>query len=122
MKDKHRLGVFFLTLLLLTGCATTEKFARYEGRALKFGIPLYQGVPPENYTYKSLGYIKGEYKNNLFDGAAYIISKALENLANNAKLIGANAVIKIKGHSKGLSFYYDGEAVIFDNLPIAPNN
>lgn len=94
------------------------RFARIKGRALKFGIPLYQGIPPEVYSYKSLGDVVGEYKAKfLFDSAASTMSNALENLADKAKELGANAVIKIKSSTTGFSFTYEGEAVIFDELP-----
>jgi uncharacterized protein YbjQ (UPF0145 family) len=64
-----------------------------------------------------LGIIKGEYKSTFFDSAASTISKALEDLANKAKDMGANAVIKIEPKSSFSSFTYTGEAVIFDKIP-----
>jgi uncharacterized protein YbjQ (UPF0145 family) len=45
----------------------------------------------------------------------------MEDMVNNAKAIGANAVINIKGEAeKGFfnrAYHYTGEAVIFDRLP-----
>lgn len=46
-----------------------------------------------------------------------IASSALENIANNAKSMNANAVIKTKLHIEGSLYYYDGEAVAFDVMP-----
>ena len=84
---------------------------------MRYGIPLYESVPPKEYTYKSLGNMKGEYKSTFMDSAGDTISKALENLANKAKSAGANAVIKIEGKTSSSGFIYEGEAVIFDKLP-----
>lgn len=112
-----------ITLLLLicfslsTVAFAERKFSRYKGRALQFGISLYQGVPPEKYVYKSLGNVRGEYKSGFFDSAVYTISNALEDLANKAKEIGANAVIKIEPRKEGNTFIYEGEAVVFETLP-----
>lgn len=114
--NKKQLILACVAVFLLYGCASGE-FARYKGRALKFGIPVYQGAPPQEYSYKSLGYVKGEYKRRFFDDTAFSISNALENMANNAKSMDANAVIKVKLHTEGSLVYYDGEAVIFDKLP-----
>lgn len=97
--------------------ASAGGFARYKGKALSLDIPIYEGTPLSQYPYRSLGYVKGEYGGGFFDTAASTIFKALKNLADNAKMMGANAVIKVKGHSKGLAFSYDGEAVIFDSIP-----
>lgn len=115
MKIVKRILIVFLCLSLF-GCASSG-FARYKGRALDFGIPIYQGEPTQEYPYKSLGYVKGEYKKGFFDDAGYIASKALENMANNAKSMGANAVINTKPHNESSVFCYDGEAVVFDVLP-----
>jgi len=106
-----------LLCLCLLGAAPSG-FARFKGRALKFAVPTYQGEPPQEYTYKSLGYVKGEYKGNMLDGAVSIMSKTLEKLASNAKEMGANAVIKVKYNTAGIkAAFYDGEAVVFDKMP-----
>ena len=112
------LKILFIVLLCLglIGCATSG-FSRFEGRALKFGISIYQGEPPQQYSYRSLGYVRGEYKKEFFDNVGFAISNALENMANNAKSMGANAVIKTKLHIEGSPHYYDGEAVIFNVMP-----
>ena len=115
MKILKRILVVLLCLGLV-GCATNG-FGRFKGRALKFGIPIYQGEPPQEYPYQSLGYVKGEYKIGFFDDAAFSMSNALENMANNAKSMNANAIIKAKLHTEGSLCYYDGEAVVFDVLP-----
>lgn len=106
----------FLLCLGLIGCATSG-FARFKGRALDLGIPIYQGEPSPEYSYKSLGYVRGEYKKRFFDDVAFIMSNALEDMANNAKSMNANAVIKTKMHNEGSLVYYDGEAVVFDVMP-----
>ena len=61
--------------------------------------------------------MKGEYKKGLLDDVGLSISNALENMANNAKSMNANAVIKTKLHTEGSLYYYDGEAVVFDVMP-----
>lgn len=109
-------ALIVLLCLGLVGCATTG-FARFKGRALKFAVAIYQGEPPQEYPYSSLGYVKGEYKSGFFDDAGYSISNALENMASNAKAIGANAVIKTKLHTEGSLCVYDGEAVVFNVIP-----
>lgn len=110
------LSVVFLCICLI-GCAT-GKFARYRGRALRLGIPIYQGVPPQEYSYKSLGYVEGEYKMGFWArGVVVAVFNALEDMANNAVSVGANAVIKVKLSSVGRTYYYTGEAVIFDKFP-----
>lgn len=113
---KKYLILFSLIVLIVSGCATSG-FARFKGRALKFGIPIYQGEPSLDYPYKSLGYVKGEYKKRFFDDVVFSMSNALENMANNAKAMDANAVIKTKLHTEGNLYYYNGEAVIFDIMP-----
>jgi len=109
------IGLLFVSFL--SGCATSNAFGRYKGRALKFEIPLYQGTPPPEYTYKSLGPVKGEYKSTWLDDVGFSMSNALENLAKNAKETQANAVIKVQLNVKARVYTYDGEAVIFDNIP-----
>ncbi|KAF0132542.1 MAG: hypothetical protein FD145_1629 [Candidatus Saganbacteria bacterium] len=101
-------------------CANEVKFSRFKGKALELKIPIYEGLPPENCSYKSLGHVTGEYKTErvfLKEGVVVIIFKALSNLADNATAQGANAVINVKGQKKGSGFIYTGEAVIFDTLP-----
>lgn len=111
------IGFIFTSCIAAIGNAVERKFSRYKGRALKFDIPLYQGLPPGKYSYENLGYVKGEHKGTYSDSAASTIAKALENLANKAKEMEANAVINVESHNKGIIFSYDGEAVIFDKLP-----
>jgi hypothetical protein len=45
----RRVLIIFVCLSLI-GCATSG-FARFKGRALKFGIPIYQGEPSQEYPY-----------------------------------------------------------------------
>ena len=116
MNKKCLIAIWITGILLLSGCATSG-FGRFKGRALKFGIPIYQGEPSQEYPYKSLGDVKGEYKKGLFDDVGLSIYNALENMADNAKSINANAVIKTKLHTEGSLYYYDGEAVVFDVIP-----
>jgi len=114
--------VVFLTLCLIfcllpTIASAARKFARIKGRALKYGIALYQGAPPDNYTYEDLGPVSGEYKGRFYDSAVFTISEAMRNLADNAKEMGANAVINIEGEPKKGAFHYEGKAVVFEELP-----
>ena len=117
--------IFFLLEIAVPTTAFAErKFCRIEGRALRYALPSYQGTPPAQYAYKSLGYITYTYKYNFFESGGYAMCAALEGLVNKAKEMGANAVIKVepnpKGVAKGLDFAYAGEAVIFDKLPEKP--
>src|SRR3989338_5926172 len=104
------------------GCATAG-FARFKGRALRLDVAIYQGTPPPEYPYKSLGPVEGFYPNNFFDMKLITVARifaALEAMANNAKAMGANAVINtqlVQSNSKG--FRYKGEAVVFETLPDA---
>ena len=92
-------------------------FRRIEGRVLRYALPLYQGTPPSQYTYKSLGQVKNTKNIFLVNSTCDI----LEDVANKAKAMGANAVIKIEPHpGNRFDFSYDGEAVIFDKLPEKP--
>jgi hypothetical protein len=116
MNKKQLIIILIIGTLFASGCATSG-FARYKGRALKFGIPIYQGEPSQEYPYKSLGYVKGEYKRRFFDDVAFSISNALEDMANNARSMNANAIIKTKLHTEGSICRYDGEAVVFDVMP-----
>jgi hypothetical protein len=109
----------FLILLLclgLIGCATAE-FARYRGGGFESAVPIYQGEPPQQYSYGSIGYIKGQYKAQVFDLPGDKISRALQNMANTAKAMGANGIIKLKLHSGISVVYYEGEAVVFNAMP-----
>jgi hypothetical protein len=113
---------FLIIMSLISSCASVpgeRKFGRYKGRALRFGIPLYEGVPPAEFQYKDLGYLEGKYQGKLFiDSAGSIISNALEDLANKAKAIGANAVIEVEPFNEpNRVFRYTGRAVIFEKLP-----
>lgn len=116
--------LFFCGIFFISGCATSG-FARIKGRALEYVVPVYQGQPPEEYGYRSLGPVEGHFKgeNNILysDSLVYVLSQAMEDMANNAKAMGANAVINIKGEADtGLfkrAYHYTGEAVIFDRLP-----
>ena len=102
-------------ILLMVGCATAPK-----GPALR----AYQGVPPGDYPYRSLGEVFGEYTTDtgLWDQyAQYVAREAMLDLAEEAKELGANAVIRVRreqgeGHQAHM-FRFRGEAVIFEDLP-----
>jgi hypothetical protein len=112
--------ISFLVGMSTPIASAERRFGRIEGRALRYDLPLYQGTPPSQYTYKSLGHIKFTQNWN-FQSAGYNMCAALEGLANKAKAAGANAVIKIEPHpGNRLDFSYDGEAVIFSKLPEKP--
>lgn len=108
----------FLALFLNGTLAFGERaFGRYRGRALAFGIPLYQGTPPSNCPYRSLGSVAGEATGGRVT-VSQRASNALEALATQAKATGANAVIKVEGHKVGWAgLRYEGEAVVFETLP-----
>jgi len=108
------------------GCATNpNQFERIKGRALNYPVAIYQGQSPPEYSYRSLGpvtgYFKGESNILYSDMIVYVMDKSLEDMANNAKAMGANAIINIKGNAEmGLFkeiYHYSGEAVVFDTLP-----
>ena len=113
--------------LLAVGCATTnpQQFGRFKGRALKFDVAIYQGLPPSQYPYRTLGHVEGHHDQTFMEramgeSAGYIMSKALEALANNAKVMGANAVINVRFTAHGFlasRVSYEGEAVIFEQFP-----
>lgn len=129
MLNALRKSVGFLVVagLLAVGCATTgpQQFGRYKGRALKLDVAIYQGIPPEQYAYRTLGQVEGHHDETLIERAmgessGYLMSKALEDLANNAKAMGANAVINVRMTVKGFlasKVNYEGEAVVFEQLP-----
>ena len=108
-----------LSSALVAGCATTG-FSRFKGRALQLNVAIYQGTPPPEYPYESLGQVEGFYPNRFLDGTMVVakLFTALEAMANNAKAMGANAVINtqlVQSNYKG--FCYKGEAVRFKKLP-----
>ena len=119
--------ILVLGVAVMSGCATANpnQFERIKGRALNYAVAIYQGQPPAEYSYHSLGpvtgYFKGESNILYSDMVVYVMDKSLEDMANNAKAMGANAVINIKGKADiGLfkeAYNYTGEAVVFDTLP-----
>ncbi|MDP3729913.1 MAG: hypothetical protein Q8R14_00090 [Candidatus Omnitrophota bacterium] len=118
--------IILLLLLSLVAMPSfaERKFGRYEGRALRCALPLYQGTPSSQYIYKSLGNVENVQKWN-FHSQGEIAYAALEGLANKAKAMGANAIIKVEPNPRGLvkgygDFGYAGEAVTFDKLPEKP--
>lgn len=119
LKASFKVVALFLIMGFLFSATlyADRKFARIKGRVLKFGIPLYEGAPPDNYIYEGLGHVRGEYKGTFFDSAVFIMSKSLENLADEAKDMGANAVIDIESHNERGVFVHEGEAVVFNELP-----
>lgn len=105
---------------LMAGCATAG-FSRFKGRALQLDVAIYQGTPPAEHPYESLGPVEGFYPNNLFNMKITVakIFAALEDMANNAKAMGANAVINTHlAQSNYKGFRYTGEAVLFETLPL----
>ena len=113
--------------LLMAGCVTigAQQFSRIKGRVLKFDVAIYQGTPPSQYSYRALGRVEGHHDKTFMEYAmgessGYIMSKALEELASNAKTMGANAAINIRFTTQGFlasRVSYEGEAVIFEQLP-----
>ena len=117
--QRIRLCAAILIGITVTGCATTG-FGRFKGRALQLDVAIYQGTPPPEYSYRSVGPVEGFYPNRFLDPKITVakIFAALEALANNAKALGANAVINTRlAQSNFKGFRYTGEAVIFEALP-----
>ena len=105
---------------LIMGCATgsgSATFQRYGiGNVKNFSVPVFSGVPPPEYSYASLGYVEGRPNQRFLRIAIDQWAQAVEDMAQRAKAMGANAVINIKGPKMG-SLAYEGEAVIFERLP-----
>ena len=100
------------------GFHKVQGFGHFGPIPLQTCIPVYAGEPPQNYPYKDLGPVKGEYKKQIMEGSHASITKALENIADNAKAMNANAVIKTQPHMDFFGNYsIDGEAVVFDVMP-----
>ena len=101
-----------------SGFHKMQGFGHFGPIPLQTCIPVYQGVPPKDYPYKDLGPVKGAYAKQFMGGSHASNNKALEDIANNAKAMNANAVIKIQLHM-GFSgnASVDGEAVVFDVMP-----
>lgn len=119
MNKKELVICLFLIFFLLPGC--TQKLVKSKGWARQFDLPIYKGMPPEEYPYQDLGYVKGEYKPEIFDSSGTIISLAFNKIVEEAKRKGANAVINLKEHTERNVFYYDGQAVLFEVLPKEPD-
>lgn len=111
-----RFVVIFSIFFLLSGCATTTKFARVGGQQSSslFGVKVYMNQPPENNKYKSLGWISAKG-----DGMAYVIrfDDAMGKLSYIAKEMGANGIINWKQKYGFFSLTMEGEAVIFEKVP-----
>jgi len=105
---------------MLAGCATASgsvKFQRYGiGNVKNFSVPVFSGTPPPEYPYASLGYVEGKPKQRFLRIAIDQMAQAVEDMAQRAEAMGANAVINVKGPKIG-SLAYEGEAVIFEKLP-----
>lgn len=105
--------------LSLTACATAPVgFARLRGAADHLGIPVYRGIPPAIYTHVDHGKVTGKV------GAASSVGeqryRALYNLAEAARAVGANAVIDVEERATDEGLIVSGEAVSFDLYP--PDN
>lgn len=111
----------FLSIFIF-GCASSQSFVRIRGtkNADLHGIRVYQKAPPENYPYKSLGFIYAEGQ-----GAFTLmrLDNALENLTLKARELDANAIINWRIKPRfGWVLHMEGEAVIFDTFPLVPND
>ena len=118
---KLGIGILVLLAFLLSGvfalAGHERSFKQYKGKALALGVPMYEGVPPDKYPYRSLGLVTGEVTGGRLM-VTQRMTRALGDLATKAKALGANAVIKIAPHSEGSgTFRYEGEAVVFETLP-----
>lgn len=122
MKRTLRTVLVLVMVGNLTGGCATGRFARFKGRALQLPVAIYAGMPPPQYPYRNRGLVEGCYqaKDTFFyrEHVAYVVSKALELLADDAQAKGANAVIKVEAdHDWFGPFCYRGEAVQFDRIP-----
>lgn len=123
MKDRIKATIIYVFLpLFIIGCASSQSFVRIRGtkNADLHGIRVYQKNPPENYPYKSLGFISAEGHGAF---AVMRLDHGLEDLTLKAMDLGANAIInwRIK-QTFGWVLHMEGEAVIFDYLPPTPND
>jgi len=111
-----------LLAIFMLGCASSRYFARIRGtrNADLHGIRVYRELPPEGYPYQTLGFISSEGR-----GAFTLMrmDDALESLTLKAGQLGANSIInwRIKPMF-GWSLIMEGEAVIFNVFPPAPND
>ena len=111
-----------ISVLCLTGCIPMAKagFSRYHrGDTSELSVALYSGYPPADYPYQSLGAVRGEYRASQNEMVGNSTEKALDNLVEDAKTKGANAVINIKLDQQLRTYTYTGEAVIFDSVPFS---
>lgn len=108
-----------ISLTMLSGCATASgsvKFQRYGiGNVKNFSVPVFSGTPPPEYPYRSLGHVHGKPKHRIFRIAIDQMAQAVEDMAQQAQAMGANAVINVKGPKIGPA--YEGEAVVFETVP-----
>lgn len=116
VRQFHRRSVLLVIAgVLFVGCATAPK-----GPALR----AYTGVPPGDYPYRSLGDVSGQYTTDTGlrpQYAEYVSREAMLDLAEEARELGANAVIRVRreqgeGRQQHM-FRYRGEAVVFERLP-----
>lgn len=109
-----------LSFALLAACAPVHHgFNRLQGAALRLDIPIYEGTPNVIYTRIERGMVSG--KAGVSSSAAEQKYRALYNLAEAAKGLGANAVIETVGEATNDGFIYSGRAVSFDIYPPEPS-
>ncbi len=121
----------FISILLISGCATTNSstFKREDGAYrgiffVKYDLPIFSGDMPKEYPYKTLGRVEGKCKQQsiadrmLFhEGVVVQMIKARQACIGNAKALGANGVINIIDHHDREYFYATGDAVRFERVP-----
>jgi len=113
--------ILLLSLVVITSLVEARSFSRYQGRARRLPIAVFEGKVPDAIHYQDLGKVEGSYKETGFFGktATESMYGALEDMVVKAQSMGANAVVETEYKSKGMmkGFYYQGRAVLMDYVP-----
>jgi hypothetical protein len=113
------IAVSAAALLCLPGCATPG-FALISGDGPRFPIPVFQGAPPPEYFYESLGTVSASAP--VVFGAGAAMADAMSALSIEAAKLGGNGVIhgkrRLKQQFLTSEVVCTGEAVVFqDSVP-----
>jgi hypothetical protein len=108
--------VLLLAVVLCSSCAGTAKFSRIYGtkNANLHGISIYKNSPSADISYKNLGKIEAKGSGAIFIAQ---VDNGLENLALEAKNLGANGIINWKAKSGLFCVMMEGDAVAFERSP-----
>ncbi len=119
----NRLAAAFLAGLFISGCAAPDGFVKLDRPWLRLAVPIYIGAPPPEWRCRSLGSVEGSYRSGLlqdfFGETVSAENVALRDMAENARAMGANAVVRLDMEPRWEGSYrvYRGEAVVFDAVP-----